>query len=185
MVLYHTLKRKLYKSFKLLFAKMDRNHALKNVLQKENWESINKAPERMNTNPDNSLQPLESKSDNEKEEQVVHKKEDLAILHKNEEIMQHNIQKIKETIDTLERIMNTKLNEQGELLNQVVGKMNNMIANYNEIEAKMNKYKSQSLKGSSKKEVKKDHKDTSTMEKEVNPDDVSIEKMFNCSNKKF
>jgi hypothetical protein len=155
---------------------MDRNHPLHNVLQDENWESINKAPERMNTNQDNSLKPLESTSDNEKD--------------KNIEILQHNVQKLKETIDALERVMNTKLNDQADLVNQVVEKMNKMIANYNELESRVNNIKPQTIintdnKKEAKKEDKKEHKDTSTMEEEISCEDVSIEKMFNCSNKKF
>ncbi|MCK5107552.1 MAG: hypothetical protein KAQ83_02395 [Nanoarchaeota archaeon] len=168
---------------------MDRNHALKNILQKENWESINKAPERMNTNQNDSLRSLESKSDNENKNEdlkKLHKEEEFKILHKNEEIMQHNIQKLKETIDALERIMNTKLNDQANLVNQVVEKMNKMIANYNELEKRMNACKSQTtIKKSPKKENKKAHQDTSTMETEISCADVSIEKIFNCANKKF
>ena len=172
---------------------MDRNSPLKNVLQEENWESISKAPERMKTNKDTSLAPLE-------------KGEDIDKVKHNEEILQHNLQKIKETIDTLERIMNNKFNRQAEIIEELIEKINKLVQNNNDFEVKLNKIDSQvrDMKGSQtkvkeftpEKEQEKERprgipnsdskcKDTSTMENEVESEDVSIEKIFNYSNKKF
>lgn len=178
---------------------MDRNSPLHNVLQKENWESISKAPERMKTNKDDSLAPLEK---GEEVDKIKHN-EDLKTLHKNEEILQHNLQKMKEVIDTLERVMNNKFNRQAEVIDEIIEKMNKLVQNNNDFEIKLNKIDSQvmdmvgpqtSVKEFAPKKEEEPRmihssdskcKNTSTMENEVDTNAVSIETIFNCSNKKF
>ena len=164
---------------------MDRNHPLKNVLQKENWESINKAPERMNTNIDNS-------SESPKEEVVTGKAPDCSQ-------MQHKLQKMSESIDALERVMNNKIKNQNELIEEIISKVNRLVQNNNDFEVKLNKLDNNMRNinvapkhntANSKVEAPRgmnnsNCKNTSTMESEVDVDAVSIENIFNCSNKKF
>jgi len=165
---------------------MDRNHPLKNVLQKENWESINKAPERMNTNIDNSLESLKEKK------VVTGEKPDCNQ-------MQHKLQKMSESIDALERIMNNKIKNQNELVEEIIAKVNKLVQNNNDFEVKLNKLDSnmRNINVAPKQNTSNQKidaprgmnnsncKNTSTMENEVDVNAVSIENIFNCSNKKF
>ena len=171
---------------------MHREGPLKNIFKEENWEELNKASSHMYTRKgDEEFDPeeYEKSKHNPKEE----KNPDSANENTPESHSHLNKEEIEKAFSKLKEEKDSEIKELIHKINEMITRQNRLESALEEKENKIKElyqkfelfHKRPEPVAASPSEEKKEALDKPIDRNNVAPSDVSIQKMFNFSNKKF
>lgn len=177
---------------------MQRDGVLKNIFKADNWDQISNAKDFMYTRKAHDKYSIDREDSKENKSEEAPKSE--ATKEASEKVAAHTDEAPKSNVDTSKISSDlAKLKAEKDLeVSQLISKINDLITRQNRLESTIEELQNnlKELTHQVTLYVKKPAPETQTVEKRepldkpidrnnVAPSDVTIEKMFNFSNKKF